>query len=66
MASAIIHLAIAKQVKEKGNLEIEDLKDYYLGSIAPDIAKQVGTSRDESHFIFKTRKAIPNLKLGEE
>lgn len=63
MASAIIHLAIAKQVKEKGNLEIEDLKDYYLGSIAPDIAKQVGTSRDESHFIFNTRKDIPNLKL---
>ena len=63
MASAIIHLAIAKQVKEKSNLKIDNLKDYYLGSIAPDIAKQVGTSRDESHFIYNTREDIPNLKL---
>ena len=63
MASAIIHLAIAKQVKEKSNIEIDNLRDYYLGSIAPDVAKQVGTSRDESHFIFNTRPDIPNLPL---
>ena len=63
MASALIHLAIAKQIKEKSNIEIDNLKDYYLGSIAPDIAKQVGTSRDESHFIYNTREDIPNLKL---
>ena len=63
MASAIIHLAIAKQVKEKGKLKIDNEKDYYLGAIAPDIAKQIGTSRNESHFIFNTREDIPNLKL---
>ena len=63
MASAIIHLAIAKQVKEKGKLKLDNEKDYYLGSIAPDIAKQIGTSRNESHFIFNTREDIPNLKL---
>lgn len=63
MASTIIHLAVAKQIKEKSNIEIEDIKDYYLGSIAPDVAKQVGTSRDESHFIFNTREDIPNLAL---
>ena len=63
MASALIHLAIAKQIKEKSNIEIDNLKDYYLGSIAPDIAKQVGTSRDESHFIYNTREDIPNIKL---
>ena len=63
MASSIIHLAIAKQVKEKSKLKIDNEKDYYLGSIAPDIAKQIGTSRHESHFIFNTREDIPNLKL---
>lgn len=63
MASAIIHLAIAKQVKEKIDFEIDNEKDYYLGSIAPDIAKQVGTSRDKSHFIYNTPTNIPNIKL---
>ena len=63
MASATIHLAIAKRVKEKGKLKIDNEKDYYLGAIAPDIAKQIGTSRNESHFIFNTREDIPNLKL---
>ena len=63
MASAVIHLAIAKKVKEKLNIKIDNEKDYYLGSIAPDIAKQVGTSRDESHFIYNTPVNIPNLKL---
>jgi len=63
MASAIIHLAIAKQVKEKIDFEIDNEKNYYLGSIAPDIAKQVGTSRDKSHFIYNTPTNIPNIKL---
>jgi len=63
MASAVIHLAIAKKVKEKLDIKIDNEKDYYLGSIAPDIAKQVGTSRDESHFIYNTPVDIPNLKL---
>ena len=35
MASTIIHLAIAKKVQEK--IRVENLKDYYLGAIAPDI-----------------------------
>ena len=48
---------------KKSNLKINNLKDYYLGSIAPDVAKQIGTSRNESHFIFNTPTDIPNLKL---
>ena len=38
MASAVIHLAVAKELEK--HLKIKDRKDYYLGSIAPDIAKQ--------------------------
>ena len=36
MASAIIHLAVAKKILEK--IHVENEYDYYLGSIAPDIA----------------------------
>ncbi len=61
MASAIIHLAVAKKVREK--MEVDNPKDYYLGAIAPDIAKQIGQTKDKSHFIINTPKDIPNIKL---
>ena len=40
MASIMIHLAIAKKVKE--HFDIRKEKDYYLGAIAPDISRQIG------------------------
>ena len=61
MASAIIHLAIAKELEKEFN--IKNKKDYYLGSIAPDIAKQIGETKDKSHFIINTDKDIPNLDI---
>ena len=61
MASTIIHLAIAKKVQEK--IRIENKKDYYLGSIAPDISKQIGESREVSHFLINTKEDIPNLNI---
>lgn len=61
MASTLIHLAIATKVAEK--IHIDNKKDYYLGSIAPDISKQVGISRNESHFVIDTLKEIPDLNL---
>ena len=61
MASCIIHLAIAKKVREKINIENE--KDYYLGSIAPDIARQIGMSRNKSHFIINSVNEEPNIKI---
>lgn len=62
MASSIIHLAIAKKVLEKTN-NIDNKKDYYLGSIAPDISKIIGRSKEESHFLINTTNKIPNLNL---
>lgn len=62
MASAIIHLAIAKEIAEKYNI-IENKKDYYLGSIAPDISKQIGRKKEESHFSWNTPNDIPNIRL---
>ena len=61
MASAILHLAIAKQLKDK--LNIDNISDYYLGSIAPDMSKQIGENRTKSHFLVKTEKDIPNIDL---
>lgn len=61
MASAIIHLAVAKTLEK--DLEIENLKDYYLGSIAPDIAKQIGETKHKSHFLINTSDDIPNIKM---
>ena len=63
MASSIIHLAIAKQVKENYNKKIKNPKDFYLGSIAPDISKQIGESREKSHFLINTIGNIPNISI---
>ena len=61
MASTITHLAVAKKVLER--LEVDNEKDYFLGSIAPDISKQVGLNREESHFLINTQENIPNINL---
>ena len=61
MASAIIHLAIAKKVKE--HVKVKREKDYYLGAIAPDISKQVGETKEKSHFLIITYNSIPNIEL---
>ena len=64
MASAIIHLAVAKTLEQHFN--IENKKDYYLGSIAPDISKQIGENKQMSHFLFNSLDDIPNIKLFTE
>lgn len=61
MASAVIHLAIAKELEKY--LQVNNKKDYYLGSISPDISKQIGEDRDISHFIINTKKDIPNITI---
>ena len=62
MASSIIHLAVAKQLEK--DLKIKNKYDYYLGSIAPDISKQIGKSKYESHFLKNSYKNdIPNMEL---
>ena len=61
MASAIIHLAIAKKLLKE--LKVDNVKDYYLGAIAPDISKQIGRSKTESHFIINTKDSVPNIDI---
>ena len=64
MASAIIHLAVAKTLEQY--LPIKNKRDYYLGSIAPDISKQIGENKQRSHFLINTRDDIPNMELFRE
>ena len=59
MASAVIHLCVAKEVNKYLNM---DEKYILLGSIAPDIAKQVGQTKEISHFLDHTNEDdIPNI-----
>ncbi len=61
MASALIHLAVAKEFLERTK-PVQNNYDYYLGSIAPDLAKQIGVAREDSHFVKNSYKEdVPNL-----
>ncbi len=57
MASAIMHIAIAKKVNEKLHLPEEE---FYLGAIAPDIGKLVGLNKTVTHF-QSSQEGLPNL-----
>lgn len=62
MASAIIHLAVAKELEK--TLKIKNKYDYYLGSIAPDLAKQIGETKEKSHFLKNSyQENVPNIDL---
>lgn len=58
MASAIIHMCVAKKINEKLNLEEKEL---LLGSIAPDISKLIGETKQKSHFLTTPKKNVPNI-----
>lgn len=61
MASTIIHIAVAKKILEK--YPTKNKRDYYLGSFAPDISKQIGESKIKSHFFINSSPNIPNIDL---
>ena len=61
MASAIIHICVAKKIGERLN---KSSKDYYLGTIAPDISKEIGETKYKSHFLENSIKSnVPNIEL---
>lgn len=60
MASAMIHIAVAKLLENE--LNIKNKKDYYLGSIAPDISKQIGLEKYISHFASISNEDIPIME----
>lgn len=59
MASAIIHLCIAKEVNKYLKM---DEKMLLLGSIAPDLAKQIHQTKEISHFLDHSNEdSMPNI-----
>ena len=59
MASAVIHLCVAKKVNE--HLKMDE-RMIALGAIAPDISKQVGQTKIASHFIdTQNEDDYPNI-----
>ena len=61
MASAVIHLCVAKEVNKYLKMDENML---LLGSIAPDLAKQINQTKEISHFLDHTNEDdIPNIDL---
>lgn len=58
MASSIIHICVANEINKKINKKQPDV---LIGSIAPDIAKHLGRTKKESHFLDDVKYDLPNL-----
>lgn len=59
MASAVIHLCVAKEVNKYLKM---DENMILLGSIAPDISKLIGETKEISHFLDHSNEDdIPNI-----
>jgi len=60
MASAIIHIAVANEINKTLK---KDNRKLLIGSIAPDIAKQIGRKKYTSHFSTEDNSDIPDFDL---
>ena len=58
MASSVIHMAVANEVNK---VLKRDNNAILIGSIAPDISKQVGETKLKSHFLDEVGNNIPNI-----
>ena len=58
MASSVIHMAVASEVNKKIN---RDNGRLLIGSIAPDISKQIGENKVRSHFLPSADTDIPDI-----
>ena len=56
MASAVIHIAVAKEINK--DLKMNE-KELFLGTIAPDISKQLGEAKVKSHFLLNDKTDLP-------
>lgn len=59
MASIVIHMCVASEISKK--IELKNYDEFLLGSIAPDISRVVGWSRDLSHFIYSKQSIYPDI-----
>ena len=59
MASSLIHMCVAKEVNK---FLKRNEKDILIGTIAPDISKYLGQTKEESHFLDNVADNIPNIE----
>lgn len=59
MASSIIHIAVANEINK---ILKKDTSKLLIGSIAPDISKIVGETKEKSHFLDDVNDDIPNME----
>lgn len=59
MASSVIHMAIANEINKKIK---RDNNVLVIGSIAPDISKQIGETKLNSHFLDSEDNNVPNIE----
>lgn len=60
MASAIIHMCVANEINK---IIKRNNNKLLIGSIAPDISKQIGETKEKSHFLIDNiEEDIPDLK----
>lgn len=58
MASSMIHICVAKEVNK---FLKRNEKEILIGSIAPDISKQINETKEKSHFLDNVEDDIPNI-----
>lgn len=58
MASSLIHIAIANEINKKLKRDSQQL---LIGTIAPDISKLIGESKERSHFLTCNEEDIPDI-----
>ena len=58
MASSVIHMVVANEINKTLKRDNDKL---LIGAIAPDLSKQIGQTKIESHFLDNDYDEIPNL-----
>ena len=58
MASSLIHAAVCNELNKKLK---RDPKQILVGTVAPDIAKLLGETKEYTHFLDDPNSGVPNL-----
>ena len=59
MASAVIHICVAKEVNKYLKRNENEL---FIGTIAPDISRHLNKTKEVAHFLDNVEDDIPNLE----
>ena len=58
MASSMIHIAVANEINK---VLKRDSSQLLIGTIAPDISKLIGETKEKSHFLTQNETDIPDI-----